>query len=96
MVGADWYGGFFKDNAPELSGKWKAAPLPAFEEGGRRTSVWGGTGAMVVKTSDHVEEALNFLEFSMLSIEGNVRRFELTTLWPPYIPAMAQRPSARL
>ena len=25
----------------------------------------------------------------MLSIEGNVRRFELTTLWPPYIPAMA-------
>ena len=89
MVGADWYGGFFKDNAPELSGKWKAAPLPAFEEGGRRTSVWGGTGAMVVKTSDHVEEALSFLEFSMLSIEGNVRRFELTTLWPPYIPAMA-------
>ena len=89
MVGADWYGGFFKDNAPELSGKWKAAPLPAFEEGGRRTSVWGGTGAMVVKTSEHVEEALSFLEFSMLSIEGNVRRFELTTLWPPYIPAMA-------
>ena len=88
MVGADWYGGFFKDNAPELSGKWKAAPLPAFEEGGRRTSVWGGTGATVVKTSDNVEEALSFLEFSMLSVEGNVRRFELTTLWPPYIPAM--------
>ena len=44
---------------------------------------------MVVQTSDHVEEALDFLEFSMLSIEGNVRRFELTTLWPPYIPAMA-------
>lgn len=89
MVGADWYGGFFKDNAPELTGKWKAAPLPAFEEGGRRTSVYGGTGATVVATSDHVEEALSFLEFAMLSIEGNVRRFELTTLWPPYIPAMA-------
>ena len=89
MVGADWYGGFFKDNAPELAGKWKAAPLPAFEDGGRRTSVYGGTGATVVATSDHVEDALSFLEFSMLSIEGNVRRFEMTTLWPPYIPAMA-------
>lgn len=88
MVGADWYAGFFKDNAPELTGKWKAAPLPAFEEGGRRTSVWGGTGATVVATSDQVEEALSFIEFAMLSIEGNVRRFELTNLFPPYIPAM--------
>ena len=88
MVGADWYAGFFKDNAPELEGKWKAAPLPVFEEGGRRTSVWGGTGATVVKTSEHIESALSFLEFAMLSIEGNVRRFELTNLFPPYIPAM--------
>ena len=24
QVGADWYGGFFKDNAPDLTGKWKA------------------------------------------------------------------------
>jgi ABC-type glycerol-3-phosphate transport system substrate-binding protein len=88
QVGADWYAGFFKDNAPELEGKWKAAPLPAWEPGGRRTSVWGGTGATVIKTSPNVEEALKFLEFSMLSVEGNVRRFELTNLFPPFIPAM--------
>lgn len=87
-VGADWYAGFFKDNAPELEGLWKAAPLPAFEPGGRRTSVWGGTGAMVVATSPNVEAALDFLEFAMLSVEGNVRRFELTNLFPPFIPAM--------
>jgi hypothetical protein len=24
----------------------------------------------------------------MLSVEGNVRRYEMTNLWPPYIPAM--------
>ena len=87
-VGADWYAGFFKDNAPELEGLWKAAPLPAFEAGGRRTSVWGGTGLTVIKTSPNVEAALDFLEFAMLSVEGNVRRFELTNLFPPYIPAM--------
>ncbi|MBV7333233.1 extracellular solute-binding protein [Chloroflexi bacterium TSY] len=88
MVGADWYAGFFKDNAPELEGLWKAAPLPAWEEGGIRTSVWGGTGLTVVKTSPNVEAALDFLEFAMLSVEGNVRRFEMTNLFPPFIPAM--------
>jgi arabinosaccharide transport system substrate-binding protein len=88
MVGADWYAGFFKDNAPELEGKWKAAPLPAWEAGGARTSVWGGTGLTIVATSPNVEEAKKFLEFAMLSVEGNVRRFELTNLFPPFIPAM--------
>ncbi len=88
MVGADWYAGFFKDNAPELEGKWKAAPLPAWELGGTRTSVWGGTGLTIINTSPNIEEAKKFLEFAMLSVEGNVRRFELTNLFPPFIPAM--------
>jgi hypothetical protein len=84
-LSADWYAGFFKDNAPELAGKWKAAPLPAWEEGGIRTSVLGGTGATIVATSPNVEAAWEFLEFAMLSVEGNVRRFELTNLFPPFI-----------
>lgn len=88
QVGADWYGGFFKDNAPDLAGKWKAIPLPAWEAGGVRTSCYGGTGSCIVKTSAHAEEAWKFLEYSMLSVEGNVRRFEMTTLFPPFIPAM--------
>jgi ABC-type sugar transport system, periplasmic component len=86
--GADWLGGFFKDLVPDMSGKWKAMPLPAWEEGGTRTSVLGGTGAAIISTSPYVEEAWKFLEFAMLSVEGNVRRYELTTLFPPYIPAM--------
>ena len=89
MVAADWYGGWFKDNAPELAGKWKAAPLPAWEPGGIRTSVRGGTGLTVIQSSSHVDEAMKFMEFAMLSEEGNVRRFELTTLFPPFIPAMS-------
>lgn len=88
QVGADWYGGFFKDNAPDLTGKWKAIPLPAWEAGGIRTSCHGGTGSCIVQTSPNAEEAWKFLEYSMLSVEGNVRRFEMTTLFPPFIPAM--------
>lgn len=87
-VGADWYAGFFKDNVPDMSGKWMATPLPAWTAGGIRTSCSGGTGSCIVKTSAHVEEAWRFQEFSMLSVEGNVRRFEMTNLFPPFIPAM--------
>ncbi len=88
-IGADWYAGFLKDNVPELSGKWKAAPLPAWEKGGSRTSVNGGTGSCIVAASKHIEEAWKFQQFTMLSVEGNVRRFELTTLFPPLVPAMS-------
>ena len=62
--------------------------MPAWEKGGVRTSCWGGTGNCIVKTSPHVEEAWQFQQFSMLSKEGNVRRYELTNLFPPFIPAM--------
>ncbi len=88
QTGADWYAGFFKDNAPDLTGKWKARPLPVWEEGGLTTSCYGGTGACIVQTSEYVEEAWDFVEYTMLSVEGNVRRFELTSLFPHYIPAM--------
>jgi len=86
--GADWYAGFFKDNVPELSGKWRAIALPAFEAGGVRTSCVGGTGNCIVKYSDYIDEAWDFMQYSMLSVEGNVRRYEMTNLWPPLIPAM--------
>jgi ABC-type glycerol-3-phosphate transport system substrate-binding protein len=88
QTGADWYAGFFKDNAPDLSGKWKARPLPVWEEGGSQTSCYGGTGACIVQTSDFVEEAWDFVQYTMLSVEGNVRRYEMTNLFPHYIPAM--------
>ncbi len=89
QVGADWYAGFFKDNAPELEGKWMSMPLPAWTADGIRTSCAGGTGNCIVKTSDYTDAAWDFMQYSMLSEEGNVRRFEMTSLFPPYIPAMA-------
>ncbi len=87
-TGADWYAGFFKDNAPELAGQWRARPLPVWEPGGLTTSCHGGTGACIVQTSPVVEEAWDFVQYTMLSVEGNVRRFEMTSLFPHYIPAM--------
>lgn len=87
QIGADWYAGFFKDNVPDLTGKWKAVPLPAFKPGGLRTSCHGGTGNCIVSTSKNIEEAWKFQEYSMLSVDGNVRRYLETNLFPPLIPA---------
>jgi len=87
VIGADWYAGFLEDNAPELEGKWKAMPLPVWEKGGSRTSCHGGTGLTISKTCKDIAEAWRFMEYSMLSVEGNVRRYLLTRLFPPFKPA---------
>jgi len=39
----DWLAGIWKSDLPQLGGKVKLMPLPAWEPGGRRTSVKGGT-----------------------------------------------------
>lgn len=65
-----------------------AIPLPAWKEGGIRTSCYGGTGNCIVKSGKNVDEAWKFQQFSMLSVDGNARRFEMTNLFPPLIPAM--------
>lgn len=43
VIAPDWRTGSIERNLPELHGKMKLMPLPAFESGGRRTSTWGGT-----------------------------------------------------
>lgn len=39
----DWLTGTWKTDMPQLAGKVKLMPLPAWKPGERRTSVWGGT-----------------------------------------------------
>lgn len=88
-AGADWYAGFFKDNVPDLQGRWKAQHLPAYTAGGARTSVNGGTGLTIVKTSDNQDVAWDFIRYAMLTAEGNVRRYLAINLWPPFPAAWA-------
>lgn len=39
----DWMGDIWLHEIPDLAGKMKLMPMPAWQPGGRRTSVWGGT-----------------------------------------------------
>ena len=53
----DWMCGVYRQDFPQLHGKMKLMPLPAWEPGGRRTSVWGGTMLGFPKTSENFEAA---------------------------------------
>jgi arabinosaccharide transport system substrate-binding protein len=54
----DWRAGSEKTYMEVLSGKLKLMPLPAWEEGGRRTTVMGGTMIGIPKANPNPEEAL--------------------------------------
>jgi arabinosaccharide transport system substrate-binding protein len=78
----DWRSRFFADEVPSLAGKMGLLPLPAWQPGGRRTSVWGGTGLMISKRTKHPDlawELATFLYFDPLEMG---RRFEATNIIP--------------
>jgi arabinosaccharide transport system substrate-binding protein len=57
----DWYAGMImKREMPDLAGKVKLMPLPAWEPGGRRTSAWGGTMLGITRSSPRQEAAWEF------------------------------------
>jgi len=53
----NWRLAVWKRENPQLAGKIKLIPIPAFERGGRRTSTTGSTMISVNKRSAHIEES---------------------------------------
>jgi ABC-type glycerol-3-phosphate transport system substrate-binding protein len=91
ILGADWYGlDMIQGMAPDLAGKWKAAPLPAWEGApGRRTSVFAGEGLLVYRDTKRVEEAWGFVRFVMEDPDANVERYLQGNCFPAFRPAWA-------
>ncbi len=54
---SDWLTSVWESDLPQLEGKLRLMPLPAWEPGGRRTSVWGGTMIGIPKTTPDPEQA---------------------------------------
>ena len=79
----DWMAGSWKRENPGLAGKLKLMPIPAWEKGGRRTSVAGGTMLGFNRRSEHFETCWEFakeLYFSPLLAE---QMFRDTTIITP-------------
>ncbi|WP_186580158.1 ABC transporter substrate-binding protein [Aquibacillus kalidii] len=78
-----WYMGRFLDNMPDLKGKIAIRPMPAWEEGGKRSAGMGGTGTVVTNQSENTELAKEFLAYAKLSEEGNIKLWTELGFDPP-------------
>jgi arabinosaccharide transport system substrate-binding protein len=78
-----WYMGRFLEYMPDLKGKIAIMPMPAWTEGGPRSSGMGGTGTVVTKQADNPELAKEFLAFAKLSKEGNIELWKQLGFDPP-------------
>ncbi len=65
----DWMCNLWRNEIPQLGGKVKLMPLPAWEKGGRRTSVWGGTMLGISRQAKNPDELWEFAKHLYLSPE---------------------------
>jgi len=80
----DWRSYTLQTDLPRLSGKVALMPLPAWEKGGRRTSVWGGTGLVITRRTKHQELAWELAKFLYLNPKSLGERFKDTNIIPPF------------
>ena len=81
-----WWGGTIKDQMPEMKGKWKIAPIPAFPDGVRASSS-GGAG-LSITASEPIKQAaaLEFIKESLMNVDNQLMMYEKYSLFPSYLP----------
>ncbi|MEM7626924.1 MAG: extracellular solute-binding protein [Planctomycetota bacterium] len=83
VVMPDWLAGVWKSDLSQLGGKLKLMPLPAWEPGGRRTSVRGGTMIGIPKATEDFETAWQIAKYLYISPELSERLFEASNIISP-------------
>ncbi|WP_152047135.1 extracellular solute-binding protein [Aureimonas psammosilenae] len=86
-----WYEGSLRGAAPQQSGKWGIALMPAFEKGGSRASNLGGSALAIPTASQNPEAALAFLRFAVGTPEGQIIQLKASGLVPT-LPEAIQDP----
>jgi lactose/L-arabinose transport system substrate-binding protein len=81
-VAAVWGMKPIKKAAESTAGRWGVFRLPAFREGGLRTSNLGGSVLVIPGQSPVVEHAWKFLEFANCTVESQVQQFREFGLFP--------------
>ncbi len=81
-----WYAGTIMHSAPDQSGKWAIAKLPAFTDGGSRASNQGGSLLTITKQSKNPDVAYEFIKYALASEEGNtvMLKYGLFPSWTPF------------
>jgi arabinosaccharide transport system substrate-binding protein len=79
----DWRTKQFQMDVPAVAGKLKLMPLPAWKEGGLRTSTWGGTGLAFTKQCRDFDLAWKLAKYLYFDEEQLGERFAATNILPP-------------
>lgn len=79
----DWLAGIWKLDMPDLAGKLRLMKVPAWEKGGRRTSVTGGTMLGIPKVTKDFEKSWALAKRLYLDPEVHAKFFLKTTIIPP-------------
>ncbi|OLB34542.1 MAG: hypothetical protein AUH05_15590 [Ktedonobacter sp. 13_2_20CM_53_11] len=59
-ISGAWGPAVLNANAPQTAGKWRVAPIPQWQAGQSVDGNWGGSSAVVFKSSKHPKEATQF------------------------------------
>ena len=83
-----WWGGTMKDQMPEMKGKWRIMPMPAYTKGGVRASSLGGSTLTITAAEDiKMAAAWAFIEHSLLTVDSQLLMYDKFGLFPSYLPA---------
>lgn len=85
---AVWWIGTLRGDAPELSGTYRVAELPAFESGGARTSNSGGSGLAVPAQAKNPQLAAAFVDYVLADADRQASMMANEGLFPSYLPAL--------
>jgi len=80
----DWKTWGFQHDIPQLSGKMKLMPLPAWKPGGRRTSTWGGTMLGITRGCRDRKLAWKLAEHMYMDANDLGDRFRELNILPPF------------
>ncbi len=81
----DWLAGMWEIYTPNMAGKYKLMPLPAWERGGRRVSVLGGTMVGIPRGARDFDTAWNFVKHLYLSREVARQLYRKTRIISPVV-----------
>lgn len=85
----DWWSVYYqKPQVPEQAGEWRIQLLPAWKEGGRRSSTAGGTGFAITKYAKKPELVFDFLHYTYMTKENQIKRFLELQYFPTMIEAI--------
>ncbi len=84
MLAPDWRSRIISEDVPEMSGKMRLMPLPAFKPGGRRTSTRGGTMIGITRACEMPDAAKDAIRFLYGDKTELAQRFRSSNILPPF------------